>query len=89
MPRPFIAPFTDDADFVAFEGAHLKGREEITLFHQRMFETAVKASRIEGDVKFVRFMSPIVAVMHSFVAYAPGWAIRSPGLARFHAVNSC
>ena len=31
----------------------------------------MKGSRIEGDVKFVRFMSPIVAVMHSFVAYAP------------------
>jgi uncharacterized protein (TIGR02246 family) len=23
---PFAAPFTDDADFVVFEGAHLKGR---------------------------------------------------------------
>ncbi len=67
----FIAPFTDDADFVAFEGTHLKGREEMTLFHRRIFETVVKGSRITGDVKFVRFMSPAQAVMHSFIAYAP------------------
>jgi uncharacterized protein (TIGR02246 family) len=30
----FAASFTEDADFVAFEGTHLKGRQEIALFHQ-------------------------------------------------------
>jgi uncharacterized protein (TIGR02246 family) len=29
----FAAPFTDNADFVAFEGTHLKGRREIASFH--------------------------------------------------------
>jgi uncharacterized protein (TIGR02246 family) len=38
----FAAPFTDDADFVAFEGTHLKGRQEIALFHERIFDTVVK-----------------------------------------------
>ena len=36
----FAAPFTDEADFVAFEGTHLKGRREIALFHQRIFDTS-------------------------------------------------
>jgi uncharacterized protein (TIGR02246 family) len=31
----FAAPCTDDADFVAFEGTRLKGRREITSFHQQ------------------------------------------------------
>ena len=66
----FIAPFTDDADFVAFEGTHLKGRREMVPFHQRIFDTVVKGSRVEGEVKFVRFVSPALAVMHSTVAYA-------------------
>jgi uncharacterized protein (TIGR02246 family) len=67
MARLSPPPFTDDADFVAFEGTHLKGREEIAVFHQRMFDTAVKGSRLEGEVKLVRLLSPELAVMHSVV----------------------
>jgi uncharacterized protein (TIGR02246 family) len=71
----FAAPFTDDADFVAFEGTHLKGRQEIATFHQRIFDTLVKGSRLEGEVKFVRFLSPQLAVMHSVVkTILPGQA---------------
>ena len=66
----FIAPFRDDADFVAFEGTHLKGLEQMLQFHQRIFDTVVKGSRMEGEVIFVRFLSPVVAVMHSRVKYA-------------------
>jgi len=54
----FAAPFTDDANFVAFEGTHLKGRQEVATFHQRIFDTLVKGSRLEGEVKFVRFPQP-------------------------------
>ena len=64
----FAAPFTDDADFVAFEGTHLKGRREIASFHRQMFETVVKGSRLEGEVKFVHVLGPALAVMHSVVS---------------------
>jgi uncharacterized protein (TIGR02246 family) len=61
----FAAPFTEEADFVAFEGTYLKGRHEIALFHQQIFDTVVKGSRLEdGEVKFVRFLSSQLAVMH-------------------------
>jgi uncharacterized protein (TIGR02246 family) len=63
----FAAPFTDDADFIAFEGTHLKGRREIASFHQQIFDTVVKGTRLQGEVKFVRFLSPVLAVMHSGV----------------------
>jgi len=63
----FAAPFTDEADFVAFEGTHLKGRREIASFHRQIFDTVVKGTRLEGEVKFVRFLSAAVAVMHSAV----------------------
>ena len=73
--RGLRRPFTDDADFVAFEGTHLKGRQEIASFHQRIFDTLVKGSRLEGEVKFVRFLSPQLAVMHSVVkTILPGQA---------------
>jgi len=63
----FAAPFTDDADFIAFEGTHLKGRREIASFHHQIFDTVVKGTRLQGEVKFVRFPSPVLAVMHSGV----------------------
>jgi uncharacterized protein (TIGR02246 family) len=66
----YIAPLRDDADFVAFEGTHLKGREQMLPFHQHIFDTVVKGSRMQGEVRFVRFLSSVAAVMHSTVTYA-------------------
>jgi uncharacterized protein (TIGR02246 family) len=63
----FAAPFTDCADFVAWDGTHLKGRQEIAAFHRQIFDTVAKGSRLEGDVKFVHFLGRELAVMHSVV----------------------
>ena len=46
------------------------GREQMLSFHRRIFDTMVKGSRMEGEVKFVRFLNPTLAVMHSTVIYA-------------------
>jgi uncharacterized protein (TIGR02246 family) len=76
----FAAPFTDEADFVAWEGTHLKGRQELAVFTQQIFDTVVKGSRLEGEVKFVRFLSPVFAVMHSVVRVTLRGQIKaSPG----------
>jgi uncharacterized protein (TIGR02246 family) len=66
----FAAPFTDEADFIAWEGTHLKGRQQIAAFTQRIFDTVVTGSRLEGEVTFVRLLSPALAVMHSVVRMA-------------------
>jgi uncharacterized protein (TIGR02246 family) len=44
----FAAPFTEDAEFVAFEGMRLKGRREIAAFHQQIFDTVVKGNKPSG-----------------------------------------
>jgi uncharacterized protein (TIGR02246 family) len=62
----FAAPFADDADFIAFEGTHLKGRAEIIRFHQPLFDTTLKGTRLEGGVIFVRFLGPALALMHAW-----------------------
>ena len=78
--KAFAAPFTASADFVVWEGTHLKGREEITAFTQRVFDTVMAGSRIEGDVKFVRFLSAVLAIMHSVVRVTlSGQTLPSPG----------
>jgi len=62
----FAAPFAKGADFIAFEGTHLKGRDEIIEFHQRLFDSELRGTRLEGGVNFVRFLGPALAVMHAW-----------------------
>ncbi len=59
----FAAPFSETADFITFEGTHLKGRKEIAAFHQQAFDTVVKGTRLEGEVDFVRFVNSQLALM--------------------------
>jgi uncharacterized protein (TIGR02246 family) len=60
----FAAPFSDDADFVAFEGTHLVGREQIRAYHERLFGNDLQATHLDGTVKFVHFLKPDFAVLH-------------------------
>lgn len=61
----FAAVFTEDGDLIGFDGTHFKGREEIAPFHQQLFDRWLKGSRLVGEVKDVRFLSPDVALMHA------------------------
>src|SRR5918996_301503 len=60
----FASPFAEDGDLVGFDGTHLKGRQEIVSFHQQLFDTFVKGSRLVGKIRNVRFLTPDVAIMH-------------------------
>jgi uncharacterized protein (TIGR02246 family) len=61
----FAAPFADNASFIAFEGTELSGRKAIVDFHQPLFDKQLKGTRLEGGVRFVRFLGPDTAVMHA------------------------
>ena len=61
----FAAAFTEDGDLVAFDGTHFHGRAEIAPFHQELFDKWLKGSRLVGQIKSVRFLSPDVALMHA------------------------
>ena len=59
----FAAPFTDDSDFIGFDGTHMKGRQEIASFHQLLFDRYVKGSRLVGKVRGVRFLRSDITIM--------------------------
>jgi uncharacterized protein (TIGR02246 family) len=61
----FAAPFVEDADFIAFDGTHFKGRPEIVSSHQPLFDKWLKGTRLTGEVKAIRFLSPEIALMHA------------------------
>jgi uncharacterized protein (TIGR02246 family) len=61
----FAAPFGEDGDLVGFDGTYLKGRQETISFHQQLFDTYVKVSRLVGKIRHVRFVTPDVAIIHT------------------------
>jgi uncharacterized protein (TIGR02246 family) len=79
----FAAPFSETADFIAFEGTHLRGREEIAEFHRHLFATVVKGTRLEGGARFVRLLAPDRAIVHAWAHYlnVPGSQQPVPGRA--------
>lgn len=73
--------FTEDADYVAFNGAHAKGRFENARNHQQLFDTWLKDSVLEGEIKDLRFLTPEVALLHLVGNVRLRWQ-RTPNPAR-------
>ena len=59
----FAAPYTDDSDFIGFDGTYMKGHQQIASFHQMLFDKFVKGSRLIGKIRSIRFVREDVAIM--------------------------
>jgi uncharacterized protein (TIGR02246 family) len=57
--------FTEDADYVAFDGTRTMGRREISASHQRLFDKFLKGTRLTGRILSIKFPSPDVAIIHA------------------------
>jgi uncharacterized protein (TIGR02246 family) len=70
----YAALFTDDSDYIAFDGTHLRGRTANARHHQALYDTVLRGSRLvfEGDPG-IRFLAPDVAVMHAMGSVLLPW----------------
>jgi uncharacterized protein (TIGR02246 family) len=70
----YAALFTDDSDYIAFDGTHLRGRTANARHHQALYDTVLRGSRLvfEGDPE-IRFIGPDVAVMHAMGSVLLPW----------------
>ncbi len=57
--------FTEDADYVDFNGQHLKGRRAIASHHQQLFDTFLQGTHLEYRLTQIRFLRPEIAVLHA------------------------
>jgi uncharacterized protein (TIGR02246 family) len=57
--------FTEDADYVAFDGSHTKGRQAIVDGHQPLFDRWLKGTRLVGRIESIRFLGDDVALVHA------------------------
>jgi uncharacterized protein (TIGR02246 family) len=62
--QAYAASFTEDADYIVWNGTYLKGRQAIAAGHQQLFETRFQGSRLEGFIKHIRFLSDDIVLVH-------------------------
>lgn len=67
----FAVPFAEDADFIAFDGTRFRRRDELVRFHDPLFKTHLRGTRLVGDVTDVRFLGRDVAVLHALGGTVP------------------
>jgi uncharacterized protein (TIGR02246 family) len=61
----YAAQFTEDSDYIAFDGTHFKGRRVNAENHQKLFDTFLKGSTLEGQqITQLRFLTAEVALLH-------------------------
>ena len=63
--QAYGAIFTEEADYVAFDGSRTKGRAAIAESHQRLFDTWLKGTRLVGQIEGLRFLGPDAALVHA------------------------
>ena len=51
----FAEPYSEDADFIGFDGTYLEGKQQIIMFHAMLFDKFVRGTRLVGKVKHIRF----------------------------------
>ena len=86
----YAACFTEDSDYVTFNGIRLRGRRENAELHDALFRGVLKGRRIAATVESLASLSDDVALVHTLatgrkksrqtyvvVRREEGWRIRS------------
>ena len=74
--QAYGAEFTEDCDYVAFDGTRFRGPTEPQTHLAHLFDTVLKDSRLEGEAESVRFVTPDAAVVHWTGSVAYPWQER-------------
>ncbi|KWX00360.1 hypothetical protein TH66_16205 [Carbonactinospora thermoautotrophica] len=72
----YAALFTEDSDYVAFDGTRQRGRQANADSHRKLFAGVLKDSRLQGEVESIRLIAPDVAVVHAVGTVLLAWHTR-------------
>jgi uncharacterized protein (TIGR02246 family) len=57
--------FTEDCDYITFNGMHVRGRRENASLHSALFRTVLRGSKLSADVLRLERLAPEVALVHT------------------------
>jgi uncharacterized protein (TIGR02246 family) len=70
----YAAAFTEDSDYIAFDGTHLRGRNANARHHQQLFDSVLRNTRMVFEGKpSVRFLADDVAIVHAMGSVLFPW----------------
>jgi uncharacterized protein (TIGR02246 family) len=69
----YASVFSDNSDYIAFDGTHLEGRNANARHHARLFESVLRGSRIVFEDVAIKFLTTDVAVMHGMGSVLLPW----------------
>lgn len=72
------ACFTDDCDYVSYDGTWARDRSTMQEAHDRLFRGVLAGSALVGDVQSVRFPTSGVAIVHATGSVLMPWRTRLP-----------
>lgn len=59
----YASYFTNDSDYIAYNGKHLKGRIENAEYHNQLFKGFLKKSKLIGQITDIRFLNNDMAIV--------------------------
>ena len=69
----YASVFTENSDYIAFDGTHLTGRDANARHHARLFDSVLRGSRMVFEQVSVKFLTSDVAVMHGMGTVLLPW----------------
>ena len=70
--------FTEDSDYVSYDGTQARGRRAMVDNHQRLFTGVLSGSALVGRVESVRHLRPGIAVLHATGSVLMPWRSSLP-----------
>lgn len=70
--------FTEDCDYVSYDGSRARGRREMVENHDRLFRGVLSGSALVGEVESVRPVGEGLAVVHATGSVLMPWRSSLP-----------
>lgn len=70
--------FTEDADYVSYDGSWAVGRQRLTDNHDKLFRGVIAGSAMVGEIESLRFVTGSVAVLVGNGSVLMPWRSRLP-----------
>ncbi|MDI3402359.1 SgcJ/EcaC family oxidoreductase [Streptomyces cavernicola] len=74
----FGACFTEDADYVSYDGTRAVGRVALQDNHERLFRGVLAGSALVGDLESIRQVTADVALVHGTASVLMPWRSELP-----------
>ncbi|RYD81897.1 MAG: SgcJ/EcaC family oxidoreductase [Sphingobacteriales bacterium] len=74
----FGSLFTEDCDYVTFNGQHIKGRKENMEAHRKLWNGILLGSELIGDTQTIRFPAENLAIVHATGSVKLRWQKKAP-----------